>query len=322
MAREQRYMNWMVTCFDLENFAVPDGEPNFKYMVYQVEECPETKLWHIQGYLELRRQTNLGTVKQMFHPVEVHLERRRGTRTQAIAYCTKPETRIAEPTHWGDGHDNEQGRRVDLEDARQRILRHTTWEAVLRDPELTAAVSRHITWAREVWNSRPLEIPPPQIELRKWQKKVVTMLDEEPVNRRIIWIYSYASGTGKTTFYNYCSAKYDVLPGADWANTLYIYNSQRVIWFDRTRAESGNERNVDQFYIDLERWSNHAVQTSTKYQPVRKYVRIHVVVTANGLPDEQRLPGRFISIEAKHAIEEEVDDEGDVSLDLFEDNTE
>lgn len=324
--RTMRYKNWMVTCFDVEHFAVPDEDPNFGYMVYQVEECPKTKRWHVQGYLELKRQTDFNTVKEMFSPANVHLEKRLGTRAQAIAYCKKTETRVADPVEFGEPGSKKQGQREDLEEARQEIIKCTSWEQVMRNTKISHIVARHMNWAREVFNTRPMELPLPDIELRKWQKRVLALLNGEPENRRIIWIWSHQSGTGKTTFFNYCSAKLDVLPGTDFTNTVYLYNGQRVVWFDRTRAESNNERSVAQFYSDIERWSNHALYVSTKYVPCRKYIQSHCVVTANTTPDESRLPGRFLLIEAKHAVEEVSSSEDEDlnadsrSEDLMEDN--
>lgn len=315
-----RYKNWMVTCFDLEAFAVPDEDPNFKYMVYQVETAPETGALHIQGYIELKRQTDFTTVKAMF-PCEVHLEKRQGSRAQAIAYCRKAETRYADPIEFGINNVGDQGARADLEVARQVILTKNTWPEVINDPGIAYVVARNLNWAREVFNNRPQVLPPPQIILRKWQKDVIELLDGEPKERRIIWIWSALSGTGKTTFANYCSAKYDVLPGADWTNTIYLYNCQRIVWFDRTRGESTNDRSIEQFYVDMERWSNHSIQSSTKYVPCKKYVRTHVVVTANTRPDEQRLPDRFLVVEAKMPEDESEDDvemAEEMSIDISE----
>lgn len=159
----------MVTCFDLEAFAVPDEDPNFKYMVYQVETAPETGALHIQGYIELKRQTDFTTVKAMF-PCEVHLEKRRGSRAQAIAYCRKAETRYADPIEFGINNVGDQGARADLETARQVILTKNTWPEVVNDPGIAYVVARNLNWAREVFNNRPQVLPTPQITLRKWQK--------------------------------------------------------------------------------------------------------------------------------------------------------
>jgi len=310
----------MVTCFDLENFFVPDQHADFKYMVYQVETCPDTGRDHIQGYIEFARQMDFNIVRNIFAPVVVHLERRLGTREQAIAYCKKAESRyrdpvsgqLVDPVEFGDPGQNKQGHRQELLDAHALISSKSNWNQVVHDPALVHTVAKHLQWAREVYNARPLSVPPVNIELRTWQKRVIALLDGEPVNRRIIWIWSALSGTGKTTFYNYCSAKYDLLPGADWVNTIYLYNGQGIIWFDRTRAESVSERSVSQFYNDIERWSNHSIQTSTKYQPVRKYVCCHCVVTANVRPDDTNLPGRLLVIEAK-LPEDEIPDSPDIA---------
>lgn len=304
--RHMRYKNWMVTCFDLEKFAVPDEHPLFQYMIFQVEKCPKTEQWHIQGYLELNKQTVFNTVVKMF-PCVVHVEARRGSQLQAIQYCSKEETRVVEPVEFGTPSVQAAGERTDLNLAREKILAHTSWTAVLMDPELSSVISRYLTWARELFNSRPLNVPAPEILLRKWQKKAKKIFDGEPTKRQIIWIWSYQSGTGKTTFFDYCSANYTVLPGVDLTNTLYLYNGERIIWFDRTRAESNDEKSNDKFYSTLESLSNHTIHSSTKYQGLRKYVRAHVVVTSNGIPDCSRLPDRFLVIEAKHAAEDALD---------------
>lgn len=234
----------MVTCWDLEKFHVPDTDVNFKYFVYQVECAPETEEiegsrahgWHIQGYLELKRQTDFAVVKTMFLPAVVHLERRRGSRAQAIAYCKKLDTRVAPPLEFGNDEGGHQGARADLETARQKILSCKSWPEVMHCEEISYVVARHLQWAKEVFDTRPMNIPVQEdLVLRKWENRVISILDGEPQNRRIIWIWSALSGTGKTTFFNYCSTKYNVLPGADWTNTIFLYDCHAVVWFDRTR---------------------------------------------------------------------------------------
>lgn len=298
----------MVTCFDLDAFNSSsfDSTDAFQYFVYQVEECPHTGAWHVQGYLELKRQMSMNQVKGLFCE-SVHLEPRRGSQQQAIAYCTKTETRKVEPLHFGTPSISKQGQREDLEEARVLIASKNSWNAVLTDPGLTNTVARHLGWAREVFNSRTIAAPLPDIVLRMWQERVMSLITAGPVKRQIIWIWSYASGTGKTTFFDYVSAKFTVIPGADWTNTLYCYDGEQVVWFDRTRSESNDDKSTDSFYRDLEKWSNCTMHTSTKYVVCRKLVNAVIVVTANVQPDEPRLPGRFLTVEAKTAIQEKAD---------------
>ncbi len=48
---------------------------------------------HIQGYVELTRAIRLNGIRRRF-PDGIHIEQRRGTQAQAIAYCKKEETRV------------------------------------------------------------------------------------------------------------------------------------------------------------------------------------------------------------------------------------
>lgn len=304
----------MVTCFDLLQFKVPENDPRFKYMIYQVECCPTSNRDHIQGYLELNAQTRFQQVKQMFAPAVVHLEGRKArTAKPAIEYCSKEETRVSGPWEFGTRPDeNSQTKpKIDWVDVRAKVQACESWSDVLQsdDEDVVRATAAKLNYVKELFLARPVRTEPPEIVLRTWQKQVLEMLKEKPVKRRIIWIWSEESGTGKTTFFDYCSAKFDVLPGADWANTVYVYDKQSIIWYDRTRAQSIDQRNIDQFYSDIERLSNATIHTSTKYQSARKAIKCHVVVTANAPPNERRLPKRFVSVLAK--TKEQEDKEGD-----------
>lgn len=304
----------MVTCFDLAQFTVPSEDDRFQYLIYQVENCPTTGRDHIQAYLELKVQTRFNQVKQMFAPAVVHLEGRKAkTAEPAIAYCSKEETRVDGPWEFGERPDTEKktAPKIDWVSVRTKVQSHASWAAVLAsdDEEVVRATAAKMNYVKELFMNKPVVATMPPITLRKWQKKVEELLTGPVVKRRIIWIWSEKSGTGKTTFFDYCSAKYDVLPGADWANTLFVYDGQSILWYDRTRAQSTDNRGVDQFYSDLERFSNDTIHTSTKYAGVRKRVSCHVVVTANSEPDEFRLPQRFLTVQAKTDEEEKADDE-------------
>lgn len=311
----------MVTSFSIKDFSVPTHHPDFQYFVYQVEKCPTTGKEHIQGYLELKKQVAFNSVKMMFSPAIVHLEQRRAkTNTKAIEYCTKAESRLRGPWHFGEATDASGAKqeRINWIEIRAKLWNFRTWTDVLRsdDPDIMKAVGHKSAFCLELFQARPVMAPEPEITLRKWQKKVLEMLDGPVVKRRIIWIWSEASGTGKTTFFDYCSSKYAVIPGADWGNTLFIYDGQSITWFDRTRAQQWDDRGVNEFYSMLERLSNSSIHTSTKYRAVPKYISCHVVVTANCLPDETRIPNRCVVIRAKTTEEEE--DEEQQMLDDFE----
>lgn len=286
--------NWCFTTYNLAGFKVPDEDPRFRYCVYQAERCPETGNVHLQGYIEFNKAVGFGALKELCNDNTLHLEQRRGTRQEARAYCMKPETRYADPIEFGTWTGGQEGTRVDLNEARERIQSKKSWNEVVNDPELCSILARYHKWSREVYDNRGFDVAAPDITLRDWQLEVLEMLEEEPVKRRVIWIWSEESGTGKTTFFDFCSARFNVLPGTDYANTLYAYDGQAVIWFDLTRAQSTDYSP----YHAIEKFSNGTFHLSTKYTSTRKYVNCHVVVTANCPPDEMKLPNRCVQVKA------------------------
>lgn len=299
MARTQKLRNWCVTSFDDDNFYVDlEEEPRVRYCVYQYEIAPDTGKRHIQCYIELKSGVTLSQLKSIVHDPSCHCEPRRGTRSQARAYCMKDESRdpnVDSYTEIGVWHPESGERaRTDLKDARAAIQGKTSWSDVLNDDENSSTVARHLNWARQIYDARPVNIPVPDIELRTWQNEVIGLLDEPVEKRRIIWIWSSESGTGKTTMFDYCSAKYNILPGTDYANTLYAYDGHGVVWFDLSRHQTHDHIP----YHALEKLSNQTVHLSTKYQTTRKYVSAHIVVTANIAPDENKIPNRCVKIYA------------------------
>lgn len=90
------YRCWMVTVHD-QTWKGPNVEHAlFRYFVAQKEVCPTSGRLHWQGYIELKDKARLGKVKEVLGCPSAHLEMRRGTQAEAIAYCQKVETR-AEP---------------------------------------------------------------------------------------------------------------------------------------------------------------------------------------------------------------------------------
>lgn len=82
-----------------------------EYVIFGYEEAPKTGTPHLQGYAELKKQTRFNTVKKML-PL-CHLEERKGTQADNIAYCSKDKKFV----EWGVPR--KQGGRSDLDAARQ-----------------------------------------------------------------------------------------------------------------------------------------------------------------------------------------------------------
>ncbi len=107
-----RYRN---VCFTWND---PDGLPPFDsetmdYLVYQ-EEIGEEGNYHLQGYCEFKNKISLNPAKQLLGGTTVHIEARRGTQEQAIAYCKKDDTRLPSSEPYEYGVPKLQGKRNDL----------------------------------------------------------------------------------------------------------------------------------------------------------------------------------------------------------------
>jgi hypothetical protein len=69
--------------------------------VVQKEKCPETNREHFQGFMCLKTPSRLGRVKELLNCESAHVEKAKGSPTQAWEYCTKEETRIDGPWKYG-----------------------------------------------------------------------------------------------------------------------------------------------------------------------------------------------------------------------------
>lgn len=72
-----------------------------RYIIFQVEKCPDTGRLHLQGYIELYRQFRLKGLKTLLDCNEAHCEPRRGTREEAMEYCKKEDSRLEEEDEKG-----------------------------------------------------------------------------------------------------------------------------------------------------------------------------------------------------------------------------
>ncbi len=115
-----RYRNVCFTLNNPENMVMFDPH-EMEYLVYQ-EEHPEGGTYHLQGYCEFKRQMSLNPAKELLGGAGVHLERRRGTQEQAIAYCKKDDTRVRFTIPVEEGTPRTQGKRVDLEGFKDAVM--------------------------------------------------------------------------------------------------------------------------------------------------------------------------------------------------------
>lgn len=91
--------NWCFTINNPELTDYPEQWPvmHLKTILYQVE-MGENETLHLQGYLEINSPRAIGWLKGLNG--RAHWERRKGTRSQAILYCCKEDSRLVRPRLW------------------------------------------------------------------------------------------------------------------------------------------------------------------------------------------------------------------------------
>lgn len=73
-----------------------------KYCIYQIEQCPKTNKYHYQGYIEFVGKKTYTFIQKLSGLKTAHLEIRRGSQQDAVAYCSKSESQVGGPWEFGD----------------------------------------------------------------------------------------------------------------------------------------------------------------------------------------------------------------------------
>lgn len=97
---------------------------HIRYLIFQIERCPDTNRLHMQGYVELTQPCRMAWIKNSMFDMTIHCEIRKGTRLDAINYCKKEETKVSGPYEFGDAIT--QGHRSDLEQVAELIKKKCT----------------------------------------------------------------------------------------------------------------------------------------------------------------------------------------------------
>lgn len=208
-------------------------------------------------------------------------------------YTEKVKSRVYGPWSRGDGPDTyKPGKRSDLEVIRNKILSGRPMDEI--KDEHFGSFARYESYFKQYkFECMLARLKKPDIKLYDWQEKVLELLRDEPVKRRIIWIWSEESSVGKSTFYDYIAAltKGKTILGCyRLSDTLMAYDDHKVIWFDVPRQQPLDA----EFTAQLETLSNGGLLTSSKFKVIQKIVEAHIVVTCNRPPIHDKLPNRII----------------------------
>lgn len=113
------------------------------------------------------------------------------------------------------GDPPEQGKRQDLIGIQGEILAAETWQEVLIRPDMVTVVSRHLGWARAVFEARPRQSLVAAYQPTAWQAEVIAKVRElmtkekqvpladgtsvtVPDARNVLWVWTAAGNVGKS----------------------------------------------------------------------------------------------------------------------------
>lgn len=204
----QRFRNFCFTSYDIDEFMfrIKYFKKELAYLIFQIEECPKTGNYHIQGYAECSDKLHMSSIHKLVNH-KMHIENRLGTQQQAISYCKKDDTYV-KPHRYEYGEPKEQGKRTDLQRDADIILNGGTLQDI--------SPSNIIKYSKGFEKLVNMQLKP-----RDWMKPP-----------QVIWIYG-ESGSGKTT---YIYSKHTDIYMKESTNKWWDgYKQQEVILIDDFR---------------------------------------------------------------------------------------
>jgi len=139
---------WMFTTNNpTEEDVPPNVWPDVEYVVWQHEQG-EQGTEHLQGYVVFVGKKRLQWIKNNCC-ARSHFEPRNGAHEQAVAYCTKEDSRIAGDGHgpWTWGSDanipKKKGERTDLKRVYDKLTAGASEVEIMNDPDLFPVWARY-----------------------------------------------------------------------------------------------------------------------------------------------------------------------------------
>lgn len=278
--------NYCFTIFfnDAEQAAVPLTAlpPRVKYLVWQLERCPNTQRLHWQGYLELEGVMRMNAVKQL-NPLfaAAHFERRAGSQDEAIAYCKKPESRVAGP--WEIGQPAIQGRKrhtiADVTDYYMENPQCTMEDLEQLFPSVTllhySKIENFLSRQKRVKVDDSSFVP------RPWQQHLLNLLAAEPNDRTVIWVTDTVGNMGKSRLAFHLQCQFDAVSlSGQLKDMAFTWRNKpsKIAIFDISRAQAEYSNHV---YSMAESLKNRFL-CSSKYESVSfTFPAPHVIIFSN-----------------------------------------
>lgn len=280
---------------------------NMEYIVVN-DETGASGTRHYQGYVVWKRRLRLTSIVSIMGTNKICWLIRKAKHEAARDYCMKEETRTPGTTPFEKGTPPPgSGARTDLQDFMGHVRDGDSfWDLMNSHPEIIAKYPAFVSLYRNTCVTRSYYADYPGLPgglKEEWQQKLCTMLEGPTVKRRIIWIWSRKSATGKTETMKYLESLWPgkVMAAGDsfkFADVMLAFQPEnRVVWFNCPR---GFEFHTTHRSV-LEKFSDGGCLLSTKYVSVQKKVDVHVVITTNVPPTvvEEYLPDRIVELHAQ-----------------------
>lgn len=249
--------------------------------VFQLEQCPTTGRFHFQGCLKLSSPRTLDWVIKFFEKLcHVNCGHCDGSWESNEKYCSKEATRVFGPWEFGDPPAT-QGQRTDLDDACRVALEEGIKSCASRFPGTYAKFFRGIKAFVSAVKENPRDqhfIPWP------WQASLLELLDADPDDRSILWIYDPDGDNGKSRLARHLVLERGaVILSGRVQDMCYSYNNERIVVFNVTRSGADFS---DHFYTVAEMLKD-GILNSPKYESEMKVFNPpHVIFFSNNWPQK------------------------------------
>lgn len=285
---KQRSKAWCLTVNnptaknDKEIKAFTEGD-DFGFLIYQKEKGETRGTKHYQMYLEVKKTVRFAAIKKYFPTA--HIEKRRGSQNQAIAYCQKQDSAIGTPVTFGKPAI--QGAREDLKELRLALDKHDTWVQCVRDENIHPQLAKYGSFAKEYFNAKKSKRDGLR-RFHRWQEDLLEVINSEPNNRQILWYVDTEGGKGKSEMTKELITQHDaIVLGGRGVTDLYLYaqSKNKIAIWDLPR-----DKQMQEPYDAIEKIKD-GYFTSTFRNPMfcQRDFPAHVIIFANYRPDESKL---------------------------------
>jgi Putative viral replication protein len=279
--------NW---CFTLNNYQGSDIEridslvgsnERIKYVIYG-KEVGESGTPHLQGFVSFVSKVRLNQVKT-FIGSNPHVEVCRNV-SASVQYCKK-EGDYAEFGEMSGGS----GTRNDLDEFKSAVKAGMLSLKDIREAH-SEVYAKYTRFCLEYIQDNYPVVQVPAHELRPWQARLKSLLEQPACRRKIIFIVDETGNTGKSWFAHWYTnelgeAAQVMLPGKKADMAYALKPGLKVLFLDAPRSKQGEFIQYD-FLEDLK----NGYVFSPKYESrIKTYEPLHVVVNMNEAPDRTKL---------------------------------